>query len=66
MTYSDLAELAERPLAVRAAASACAQNAVALFVPCHRIRPKSGGAGNFYYDIAIKENLLRREAQHPQ
>lgn len=66
VTYSDFAELAERPLAVRAAASACAQNAVALFVPCHRIRPKSGGVGNFYYDTAIKENLLRREAQHPQ
>ena len=37
VTYTGYAALAGRPPAVRAAAAACARNAAALFVPCHRV-----------------------------
>ena len=37
ITYAELAAKVGRPDAVRAAANACAFNAAALFVPCHRI-----------------------------
>ena len=46
MTYTEYAELSGNPKAVRAAASACAFNAAALFVPCHRVI-RTDGAGRF-------------------
>ncbi|MGY2060834.1 methylated-DNA--[protein]-cysteine S-methyltransferase, partial [Nocardia gipuzkoensis] len=36
ITYTAFADRSGRPEAVRAAANACARNAAALFVPCHR------------------------------
>jgi AraC family transcriptional regulator of adaptative response/methylated-DNA-[protein]-cysteine methyltransferase len=40
-TYSEVAAAIGRPRAVRAVASACAANPIALLVPCHRVVPKS-------------------------
>ncbi|MGH3716542.1 MAG: methylated-DNA--[protein]-cysteine S-methyltransferase, partial [Micromonosporaceae bacterium] len=37
VTYTEYAALAGRPAAVRAAAQACARNAAAPYVPCHRV-----------------------------
>ncbi|MBO0595789.1 methylated-DNA--[protein]-cysteine S-methyltransferase [Nesterenkonia sp. E16_7] len=62
LTYSGYAARAGRPRAVRAAAGACAMNAAALFVPCHRIVRTDGGLGGFRYGVQIKESLLRRES----
>ncbi|PRZ16082.1 methylated-DNA--[protein]-cysteine S-methyltransferase [Nesterenkonia sandarakina] len=62
LTYAGYAERAGRPRAVRAAAGACAMNAAALFVPCHRVIRTDGGLGGFRYGVQIKESLLRREA----
>ncbi len=62
ITYMEYAKRAGRPKAVRAAASACAMNAAALFVPCHRILRSDGGLGGFRYGLAIKRSLLDREA----
>lgn len=62
LTYAGYAERAGRPSAVRAAAGACAMNAAALFVPCHRVIRTDGGLGGFRYGVPIKESLLRREA----
>ena len=61
LTYAELARLSGNPAASRAAASACARNAAALFVPCHRIRRSDGGVGGFRYGSAVKSALLRRE-----
>lgn len=61
VTYTQYAQRAGRPSAVRAAASACALNAAALFVPCHRILRSDGTLGGFRYGLAIKESLLKRE-----
>jgi len=61
ITYTDLAAKAGSPLAVRAAGSACARNAVAPFVPCHRVVKTGGAMGNYGYGIAVKAALLRFE-----
>lgn len=62
LTYREYAVRAGRPAAVRAAAGACAMNAAALFVPCHRILRTDGTLGGFRYGLPIKESLLAREA----
>ncbi|MFJ5861370.1 methylated-DNA--[protein]-cysteine S-methyltransferase [Pseudarthrobacter sp. NPDC092439] len=65
VTYTEYAALAGNPKAVRAAASACAFNAAALFVPCHRVIRTDGSLGGFRWGLAIKESLLAREANQP-
>ncbi|MFI6293121.1 methylated-DNA--[protein]-cysteine S-methyltransferase [Nonomuraea sp. NPDC050790] len=63
VTYADLAERAGLPrTAARAAGSACAQNLIAPFVPCHRVLPGSGGYGGYYYGTPVKEWLLTHES----
>lgn len=62
VTYTEYAALAGNPKAVRAAASACAFNAAALFVPCHRVIRTDGSLGGFRWGLAVKESLLAREA----
>jgi methylated-DNA-[protein]-cysteine S-methyltransferase len=61
VTYTEYAELSGNPKAVRAAASACAMNAAALFVPCHRVIRTDGTLGGFRWGLAVKESLLGRE-----
>jgi methylated-DNA-[protein]-cysteine S-methyltransferase len=61
VTYTEYAALAGRPNAVRAAASACARNAAALFVPCHRVVRSDGSMGGFRWGVEVKRWLLRHE-----
>lgn len=61
VTYTELARLAGRPSAVRAAASGCANNLVALVVPCHRIVRTDGGLGGYLFGVEIKTRLLQHE-----
>ncbi len=61
VTYRDYAALAGRPAAVRAAASACARNAAALFVPCHRVVRVGGAMGGFRWGVDVKRWLLAHE-----
>ncbi|MBT2536684.1 methylated-DNA--[protein]-cysteine S-methyltransferase [Arthrobacter sp. ISL-69] len=61
VTYTEYAELSGNPKAVRAAASACAFNAAALFVPCHRVVRTDGNLGGFRWGLTVKESLLGRE-----
>ncbi|SHG32809.1 methylated-DNA--[protein]-cysteine S-methyltransferase [Streptoalloteichus hindustanus] len=63
ITYTAYAALAGRPAAVRAAASACARNAAALFVPCHRIIRTDGSLGGFRWGLAVKRWLLAHEGE---
>ncbi|HEX9259489.1 MAG TPA: methylated-DNA--[protein]-cysteine S-methyltransferase [Acidimicrobiales bacterium] len=62
VTYTELAAAAGNPSAVRAAASACARNAPALFVPCHRVVRRGGGLGGFRWGLDVKRWLLDHEA----
>ncbi|ONI86145.1 methylated-DNA--protein-cysteine methyltransferase [Saccharothrix sp. ALI-22-I] len=62
VSYADHALLAGRPAAVRAAATACAKNAAALFVPCHRVVRTGGAIGNFRWGPDVKRWLLHHES----
>ncbi|MET9337110.1 methylated-DNA--[protein]-cysteine S-methyltransferase [Nonomuraea sp. NPDC004354] len=63
VSYAELAERAGLPrTAARAAGSACAQNLIAPFVPCHRVLPSTGGFGGYYYGVPVKEWLLEHES----
>lgn len=61
VSYTEFAALAGRPKAVRAAASACAGNAAALFVPCHRVVRGDRSPGGFRWGTEVKDRLLRHE-----
>jgi methylated-DNA-[protein]-cysteine S-methyltransferase len=54
--------LHDNPRAVRAAASICARNTSALFVPCHRVLRTDGTLGGFAWGLDVKANLLARES----
>lgn len=61
-SYAQLAEMIGEPGAVRAVASACARNPVALVVPCHRIVRTGGALGGYRWGLERKRQLLEREA----
>jgi methylated-DNA-[protein]-cysteine S-methyltransferase len=61
VTYSDLARRSGNSRAIRAAGSACSRNAAALFVPCHRVVPVTGGVGGFRWGPDVKRWLLSHE-----
>ncbi|WP_197318594.1 methylated-DNA--[protein]-cysteine S-methyltransferase [Saccharomonospora sp. NB11] len=62
VTYAEFAARAGRPAAVRAAAAACARNAAALFVPCHRVLRTDGSLGGFRWGLDVKRRLLDHES----
>ncbi|MDQ1083155.1 MULTISPECIES: methylated-DNA--[protein]-cysteine S-methyltransferase [Microbacterium] len=62
LTYTGFATALGSPSAVRAAASVCARNAVALFVPCHRVLRGDGTMGGFAWGTEVKQSLLARES----
>lgn len=61
VSYTEYAAKCGRPAAVRGAASACARNAAALFVPCHRVIRTDGGLGGFRWGLPVKRWLLDHE-----
>ncbi len=63
-SYAEFAARCGRPTAIRAAAGACARNAAALFVPCHRVLASGGGMGGFRWGTTVKRWLLDHEAEH--
>ena len=63
-TYAAFAARCGRPAAIRAAANACARNATALFVPCHRVLGSDGGMGGFRWGTPVKRWLLDHETAH--
>lgn len=62
VTYSDLAQKIGAPSAVRAVASACAANTLAVAIPCHRVVRKGGAPSGYRWGAARKRALLAREA----
>lgn len=60
-TYAELAAAAGRPKAIRAAASACANNPVALIVPCHRAIGTDGTMRGYRWGVERKQRLLAAE-----
>lgn len=62
LSYTEFATALGNPAAVRAAAGICARNAVALFVPCHRVLRNDGTLGGFAWGVEVKSSLLARES----
>lgn len=62
-SYAQLAEMIGKPRAVRAVASANANNGLALIIPCHRVIAKGGGLGGYAGGLTRKRDLLDLEAQ---
>lgn len=60
-TYTELAQAAGSPRAVRAVASACARNPVALVIPCHRVIGRDGDVRGYRWGRERKERLIRHE-----
>jgi AraC family transcriptional regulator of adaptative response/methylated-DNA-[protein]-cysteine methyltransferase len=60
-TYSEVAAAVGAPKAARAVASACANNRVAVVIPCHRVVPAAGGTGQYRWGAARKKAILTRE-----
>jgi len=60
-SYSAVAGRIGRPGAARAVAGACAGNAIALLVPCHRVVRGDGHPGGFRWGIERKRMMLERE-----
>ena len=62
-TYGAVARRLGEPKSVRAVASACARNHVALLIPCHRVVTSDGRPGGSRWGMRRKKSLLQREAR---
>jgi methylated-DNA-[protein]-cysteine S-methyltransferase len=61
VTYGELAALAGRPGAARAAGTFCAQNRLPVFIPCHRVVAAGGLGGYGSLGLEYKRRLLALE-----
>ena len=60
-TYSDIAQRIGAPKAARAVAGACAANALAVAIPCHRVVRTDGSLSGYRWGVERKRALLIRE-----
>lgn len=61
-SYAQVAERIGKPAAVRAVAQACAANALAIAIPCHRVVRNDGALSGYRWGVERKRVLLDREA----
>lgn len=62
-SYAQVAASIGAPNAVRAVAGACAANALAVAIPCHRVVRTDGGLSGYRWGVERKRTLLDRERQ---
>jgi AraC family transcriptional regulator, regulatory protein of adaptative response / methylated-DNA-[protein]-cysteine methyltransferase len=60
-TYTEIAGRIGSPKSVRAVAQACAANALAVAIPCHRVVRNDGGLSGYRWGVERKRALLQRE-----
>lgn len=60
-TYTEIAEAIGAPKSVRAVAGACAANALAVAIPCHRVVRSDGGLSGYRWGVERKRALLDSE-----
>jgi len=63
ITYTELARRVGHPNAVRAVANACANNLIAIAIPCHRAIRQDGTLAGYRWGVAWKQRLLALEAE---
>lgn len=63
ITYAALASRIGEPGAVRAVASACAANAIALAIPCHRVVRSDGALAGYRWGMERKQAMIDKEAR---
>ncbi len=61
LSYAAVAAQLGQPGAVRAVAGACAANALAVAVPCHRVVASTGALAGYRWGVERKRALLARE-----
>ncbi|WP_158076829.1 bifunctional DNA-binding transcriptional regulator/O6-methylguanine-DNA methyltransferase Ada [Wohlfahrtiimonas populi] len=59
--YTEIAELIGQPTAARAVAQSCANNRLAVAIPCHRVVRKNGDLSGYKWGVERKRTLLERE-----
>ena len=62
VSYTEIARRLGAPTSVRAVAHACAANALAVAIPCHRVVRMDGGLSGYRWGVERKRALLEREA----
>ncbi len=62
-SYGEIAAALGRPSAVRAVAQACANNKLALLVPCHRVVRSDGDLAGYRWGVERKRALIARERE---
>jgi AraC family transcriptional regulator, regulatory protein of adaptative response / methylated-DNA-[protein]-cysteine methyltransferase len=62
-SYTQIATRIGAPRAVRAVAQACAANALAVAIPCHRVVRNDGDLSGYRWGVERKRALLDREAR---
>lgn len=61
VTYRKVAEHMDKPLAVRAVASAIANNPIAMLIPCHRVIRSSGALNQYRWGAERKAAMIALE-----
>jgi O-6-methylguanine DNA methyltransferase len=62
ITYAALASRIGEPRAIRAVANACASNAIALAIPCHRVIRSDGALAGYRWGVERKRSMVKKEA----